>query len=89
MCILKSPGKRTRSALLVIVPRERTVRLEVGYGLEGRLTDVQSNRIVRNVMAAHFKAGDFAFGIMGRSKSHSENFSRDRRGCGGGSSGSG
>ena len=45
--------------LLVIVPPERKMRIEVGYGLEDRLTDVHSSRIIRNVMAPHFKAGDF------------------------------
>ena len=49
--------------LLVIVPKERRMRIEVGYGLEGRLTDVESNRITRNVIAPQLKAGDFDGGV--------------------------
>ena len=64
------------------------MRIEVGYGREDRLTDVQSNRIVCNVMARHCKAGGFDFRIMPRSKWHSGSFSRGGGSSGGGSSGS-
>jgi uncharacterized protein len=49
--------------LLVVVPRERKIRIEIGYGLEGTLTDVAASRIIRNVMAPSFKAGDFNVGV--------------------------
>ena len=39
------------------------MRIEVGYGLEGTLTDVASSRIIRNVMTPRFKAGDYDQGI--------------------------
>jgi uncharacterized protein len=54
---------RDNGVLIVVVPGERRMRIEVGYGLEGKLTDVQSSRIIRNVMAPPFKAGDFDGGI--------------------------
>ncbi len=41
------------------------MRIEVGYGLEGTLTDVASSRIIRNLMTPQFKAGSFIFGIIG------------------------
>ena len=45
--------------LVVVAPGDRRMRIEVGYGLEGRLTDLEAGRIIRNVMAPRFKAGDF------------------------------
>ena len=39
------------------------MRIEVGYGLEGTLTDTVASRIIRNVMTPSFKAGDFDRGI--------------------------
>ena len=42
---------------------ERQVRIEVGYGLEGTLTDAQSFLIIHNVIVPHFRKGDYAGGI--------------------------
>ncbi len=42
---------------------ERRVRIEVGYGLEGTLTDALSKVIIANAIAPRFKAGDFGGGI--------------------------
>src|ERR1700748_1419057 len=50
-------------ALLVVAKDDRKLRIEVGYGLEGALTDVTSRRIIDEVIAPHFKTGDFAGGI--------------------------
>jgi len=50
--------------LLVIAPKEHKLRIEVGYGLEGNLTDVASSRIIRNVITPAFKAGDFDRGVQ-------------------------
>ncbi len=50
-------------ALLVIAKNDRHLRIEVGYGLEGALTDVTSKRIIDEVITPKFKAGDFAGGI--------------------------
>jgi len=49
--------------LVLIVPGERKVRIEVGYGLEGTLTDAKSSRIIREEMAPRFRNGDFPGGI--------------------------
>src|SRR5579863_2288470 len=50
-------------ALLVIAKDDHKLRIEVGYGLEGALTDVTSRRIIDEVIAPKFKSGDFAGGI--------------------------
>src|SRR5262245_1274139 len=50
-------------ALLVIAKNDRRLRIEVGYGLEGVLTDVTAKRIIDEVITPKFKSGDFAGGI--------------------------
>jgi uncharacterized protein len=50
-------------ALLVVAKNDRTLRIEVGYGLEGALTDVTSKRIIDEVIVPKFRNGDFAGGI--------------------------
>jgi uncharacterized protein len=50
-------------ALMVIAKNDRHLRIEVGYGLEGALTDVTTRRIIDEVITPKFKAGDFAGGI--------------------------
>jgi uncharacterized protein len=50
-------------ALLVIAKDDHKLRIEVGYGLEGALTDVTSRRIIDEVIAPRLKSGDFAGGI--------------------------
>lgn len=54
---------RDNGVLVVVVPRDRKMRIEVGYGLEGTLTDVAASRIVRNLMTPQFKVGDFDRGV--------------------------
>ena len=49
--------------LLLVAPNERRVRIEVGYGLEGTLTDALSKVIITNAITPRFKAGDFSGGI--------------------------
>ncbi len=50
-------------ALLIVAPKERRVRIEVGYGLEPVLTDGLSSLIVQQQVVPRFKAGDMAGGI--------------------------
>jgi uncharacterized protein len=50
-------------ALLVIAKNDRHLRIEVGYGIEGALTDVTSKRIIDEDITPKFKAGDFAGGV--------------------------
>jgi uncharacterized protein len=49
--------------VLLIAREERQMRIEVGYGLEGALTDAKSRRILDNVIAPHFRDGDFGGGV--------------------------
>lgn len=49
--------------LLLVARDDRKMRLEVGYGLEGQLTDAQSGRILNNILRPAFRAGDFGGGI--------------------------
>jgi uncharacterized protein len=55
--------ERNNAALLVVAQAERKVRIEVGRGLEGELTDSISGRIIRNVIVPEFKRGRFYEGI--------------------------
>jgi uncharacterized protein len=50
-------------ALLVVAKNDHKLRIEVGYGLEGALTDVTARRIIDEVIVPRFKSGDFAGGI--------------------------
>lgn len=51
-------------ALLLVAVGDRKIRIEVGYGLEGTLTDLQAGRIIRNVILPKFKQGNFDQGII-------------------------
>jgi uncharacterized protein len=50
-------------AILVVAKNDRHLRIEVGYGLEGALTDVTSRRIIDEDITPRFRSGDFAGGI--------------------------
>lgn len=50
-------------ALLIVARDDRKLRIEVGYGLEDRLTDAQSSVIINQVITPAFKAGHFSQGI--------------------------
>src|SRR5262249_37753366 len=54
---------KNNGVLLLVAPNERRVRIEVGYGLEGTLTDALSKVIIVNAITPRFKAGDFSDGI--------------------------
>jgi uncharacterized protein len=58
-------GEKTRNngVLLLVAPNEKRVRIEVGYGLEGTLTDALSKVIITNAITPRFKTGDFTGGI--------------------------
>src|SRR6266446_7093735 len=49
--------------LLIVVPSERKVRIEVGYGLEGTLTDAVSKLIIENAIIPRFRANDIPGGV--------------------------
>ncbi|QDF42112.2 YgcG family protein [Bradyrhizobium symbiodeficiens] len=50
-------------AILVVAKNDRHLRIEVGYGLEGALTDVTSRRIIDEIITPKFRSGDFSGGI--------------------------
>lgn len=50
-------------AILVVATKDRTLRIEVGYGLEGALSDAVSKRIISDDIVPHFKQGDIYGGI--------------------------
>jgi len=50
-------------AILVVAKNDRHLRIEVGYGLEGALTDVTSRRIIDEIITPKFRTGDFGGGI--------------------------
>jgi uncharacterized protein len=58
-------GEKTKNngVLLLVAPNEHRIRIEVGYGLEGTLTDALTKVIITNAIAPRFKTGDFAGGI--------------------------
>ena len=59
---LGKPGKND-GALLVVAVQDRKLRIEVGRGLEGELTDLMSGRIVRDVIVPRLKQGDLPGGL--------------------------
>jgi uncharacterized protein len=54
---------KNNGALLIVAPNERKVRIEVGYGLEGTLTDAISRYIIENAILPRFRANDYPGGI--------------------------
>lgn len=56
--------KADDGVILLVAKDDRTLRLEVGYGLEGALSDLVSKRIVSDIITPHFKQGDFDGGIQ-------------------------
>lgn len=60
-------GKRgTENGVLVVAAiAERSVRIEVGYGLEGKVPDAQAGRIIREAIVPNFRAGRYAEGLEG------------------------
>ena len=56
-------AKKNNGVLLLVAPAAHKVRIEVGYGLEGALTDALSSVIVSSAIIPRFKANDFSGGI--------------------------
>ena len=51
-------------AILLIAKADRKLRIEVGYGLEGRLTDLMAGRIISTIIVPRFKAGQIDQGVL-------------------------
>jgi uncharacterized protein len=54
---------KNNGVLLIVVPSEHKVRIEVGYGLEGTLTDAVSKLIIENAIIPRFRANDIPGGV--------------------------
>lgn len=57
------PRGKNSGALLIVAPKERSVRIEVGYGLEGELTDAQASQIIQQIILPRFRQNDFNGGV--------------------------
>lgn len=55
---------KNNGVLLVVAPNEKEVRIEVGYGLEGLLSDAVSHMIIQKIIIPEFKKGNLEFGII-------------------------
>jgi len=55
--------EKNNGSLLIVAPNEKKVRIEVGYGLEGSLTDALTNNIIQQIILPKFRQGDFIGGI--------------------------
>jgi uncharacterized protein len=56
--------EKDTGVLLIVAPSERKVRIEVGYGLEGTLTDAAGSEIIQGVILPAFRSGDIQRGIV-------------------------
>ncbi len=55
--------KLDNGVILLIAKEDRKLRIEVGYGLEGKLTDLRAGRIIDRIITPSFKAGDYDRGV--------------------------
>lgn len=58
-------GDKTKDngVLILVVKNDRKMRIEVGRGFEGNLTDAQTGRIIRDVVAPEFRSNNYAGGL--------------------------
>ena len=56
-------AQKNNGILLLVAPNERRVRIEVGYGLEGTLTDALASTIISAAIIPRYKRGDFSGGV--------------------------
>ena len=56
---------RDNGVLLLIAVEDRELRIEVGYGLEGDLTDATAGSIIRSEIVPRFREGDYEGGVLG------------------------
>lgn len=57
-------AERDNGVLMVVAPSERKIRIEVGYGLESSLTDIETGRIIRTQITPAFQEGDYDAGVI-------------------------
>ena len=73
-------AKKNNGVLLLVAPAEHKVRIEVGYGLEGTLTDALSSVIITSAIMPRFKANDFSGRHRARRRRHHRRAHHRRRG---------
>ncbi len=56
-------GERQNGVLILVAPNEREMQIEVGYGLEGAVTDLQAGRIVDEILRPNFQQENFYTGL--------------------------
>lgn len=56
-------GDRQNGVLILIIPYERKIRIEVGYGLEGTIPDIMAGRVITEIIQPAFREGQFYEGI--------------------------
>lgn len=56
--------KEDKALIFIIAPKEKRMRIEVGYGMEGEITDAFSRRVLDNVVKPYFRQGQYADGIL-------------------------
>ncbi|MGQ0577294.1 MAG: TPM domain-containing protein [Betaproteobacteria bacterium] len=54
---------KDNGVLILVVPQDRRMRIEVGYGLEGTIADATASRIIRDLMTPRFREGNYDVGI--------------------------
>ncbi len=69
-----------KGVLLLVAYKERKIRIEVGYGAEGDLTDAKCGMIIRNVIAPEFQKGNYSGGIVQGAKAIAGVVARDAEG---------
>jgi len=67
-------------ALLLVSMSEHAMRIEVGYGLEGELTDAKSGLIIRKVLTPYFKDGNYSTGIVAGVEAMAQTVAGDKAG---------
>ena len=84
-------GRKDTSSgvLLIVAPNERAVRIEVGYGLEGTLTDAATKLIIETEILPRFRAGDLPGGIRLGAARIAQILEADAQASGNGPSGNG
>lgn len=56
--------KEDKALLFVVAPKEKKMRIEVGYGMEGDITDALSRRVLDNIARPRFREGNYTAGIV-------------------------
>lgn len=74
---------KNSGALLIVAPNQRVVRIEVGYGLEGVLTDALTRTIIETSILPKFKTGDFAGGVKDGAEQIIQTLAGDQAGSSG------